>query len=231
MKPNAFGLRPRESSIGENRMNLLPIFQRGMQFPAPAIIKPRRLAQMGGVGHRARQMEQGDRAYSIDAGMCLSDGLAAVTASGYSQYAAQDGIVDTGGNQNSGYLLPSIASVSSLTPQQARIDAVCVIDVTAVTTSGTASAQLLLVVSNDPAFGPTLGSWQVGSMMFGAAAAFAQPNALVTPTPPQLGASRYEIPFTTERNGVKHQFVKLYVVVANSGSITFKAFIAVLPEP
>jgi hypothetical protein len=210
-------------------MNLLPLYQRGMQFSAPAIIKPRGL-QMGGVAHRARQMEQGDRTYPIDAGAALSDGLMPITVSGYSQYAGSDGIVDFGGNQSSTYLLPPIASVTSITPQRARTDAVCVIDVTAVTTSGTASAQLLLVGSNDPSFGATLGSFQLGGMLFGAASQFLQPNGLVTPVPPQLGASRYEIPFTNQQNGTHFQFVKLFVVIANSGSIIFSAFAARLPE-
>jgi hypothetical protein len=212
------------------RRSVRTIYQRGMAFPTPAIIKPRGF-QMGDNDLGRGQMEQGDRTYSADANMFLSDGAAAVTASGYSQYAGADGIVDMGGNQNVTITLPSIASVTSITPQQARIDAVCVIDVTAVTVSGTASAQFILVGSNDPSFGATLGSWQLGSLMLGAASQFLQPNPLVTPAPSAIGGSRYEIPFTTEQNNVKYEYVKLYVVIANSGSITFKAFVAVLPEP
>ena len=172
----------------------------------------------------------GDRTYSIDANMILSDGAAAITASGYSQYAGADGIVDFGGNQGVTITLPSIADVSTITPQQARIDAVLVIDLTAVTTSGTASEKLILVGSNNPAFsaGTTI---QLGMMEFGAIASQEQPNGFVTAAPPAVGGSRYEMPFCTEQNNVKYEYVKVYVVIANSGSITFKAFVAVLPEP
>jgi hypothetical protein len=179
----------------------------------------------------ALMMLQGDRTYSVDANMFLSDGAAAVAATGYAQYAGADGIVDLGGNQNVTITLPSIADSSSITPQQARIDAVVVVDVTAVTTSGTASEKLIVVGSNDPAFGSTSGVYQLGMMEFGAAASLSQTNGKLTAAPNSVGGSRYEIPFTNEQNNVKYQFVKLYVVIANSGSITFKAFVAVLPEP
>lgn len=210
---------------------LLPTYQRGMVIPPlPAIIKPK-LYQMGdGIDARS-QMEQGDRTYSIDANAFLSDGAAAIAATGYAQYAGADGIMDLGGNQNVTITLPSIADVTSIVPQQARIDAVLVVDVTAVTVSGTAVATLILVGSNDPAFGATSGSFQLGMMSFGAAASLLQVNAKVTGTPPAIGGSRYEIPFTNEQNNVKYEYLKLYVVIANSGSITFKAFVAVLPEP
>jgi hypothetical protein len=172
----------------------------------------------------------GDRTYSIDANMILSDGAAPITVSGFSQYAGADGIVDLGGNQNVTITLPSIADVASITPQQARIDAVCVVDVTAVTTSGTASEKLILVGSNNPAFSAGT-TTQLGMMEFGAIVSQEQPNGFITATPPAIGGSRYEIPFTSEQNNIKFEFVKLFVVIANAGSITFKAFVAVLPEP
>lgn len=172
----------------------------------------------------------GDRTYSFDANMGLSDGVSAIAATGYAQYAGADGIVDLGGDQNVTITLPSIADVSTIKPQQARIDAVCVLDVTAVTTSGTALAKVILVGSNDPAFGSG-NVVELGMMEFGAAASISALNAFVTPAPNAVGGSRYEIPFTSEQNNVKYQYVKLYVVISNSGSITFKAFVAVLPEP
>ncbi len=173
----------------------------------------------------------GDRTYSFDANAALSDGAAAIAATGYSQYAGSDGLFDSGGNQNVTVQLPSIADGSGIiTPQQARIDAALVVDLTAVTTSGTASAKLILVGSNDPAFGAGK-SAQLGMMEFGAAASLEQANGFLTPAPNAVGGSRYELMFTNEQNNVKYQFIKLYVVIANSGSITFKAFIAVLPEP
>lgn len=175
-------------------------------------------------------MLMGDRTYSFDANMALSDGAAAITASGYAQYAGADGIVDLGGNQNVTITLPSIADSSTITPQQARIDAVVVLDLTAVTTSGTASEKVIVVGSNDPAFGAGK-TIQLGMMEFGAIASQDQPNGFVTAAPSAVGGSRYEIPFSSEQNNVKYEYVKIYVVIANSGSITFKAFVAVLPEP
>jgi len=172
----------------------------------------------------------GDRSYSFDANMGLSDGAAAIAASGYAQYGGADGIVDLGGNQNVTVTLPSIADVTSITPQQARIDAVLVVDVTAVTTSGTASEKLIIVGSNDPAFGAGK-TTQLGMMEFGAIASQEQPNGFISAAPNAVGGSRYEIPFCSEQNNIKYEYVKLYVVIANSGSITFKAFVAVLPEP
>lgn len=202
----------------------------------PALVRPFDIFKLGGKLDKAKRdgiklwAGAGDRTYSIDANMILSDGAAAITASGYAQFAGADGIVDLGGNQNVSITLPSIADVSSITPQQARIDAVCVVDVTAVTTSGTAVEKLILVGSNNAAFSAGTVA-QLGMMEFGAAASLEQVNGFVTPAPPAVGGSRYEIPFTSEQNNVKYQFVKLYVVIANSGSITFKAFVAVLPEP
>lgn len=172
----------------------------------------------------------GDRSYSFDANMALSDGAAAIAASGYAQYAGADGIIDLGGNQNVTITLPSIADVSSITPQQARIDAMLVIDVTAVTTSGTASEKIIAVLSNDPAFGAGK-TIMAGMMEFGAIASQDQPNGFVTAAPNAVGGSRYELGICSEQNNVKYQYLKLYVAIANSGSITFKAFVAVLPEP
>lgn len=199
------------------------------RFPTPGLIKRRALIK-GLTDSSQIGLLQGDRTYSFDANMALSDGAAAITASGYAQYGGADGIVDLGGNQNVTITLPSIADSTTLTPQQARIDAVCVLDLTAVTTTGTASEKVIVVGSNDPAFGAGK-TIQLGMMEFGAIASQDQPNGFVTAAPPAIGGSRYEIPFSSEQNNVKYQYVKIYVVIANSGSITFKAFIAVLPEP
>ncbi len=50
----------------------------------------------------------GDRTYAVDANNFLSDGAAAITASGYAQYGGADGIIDCGGNQNITVTLPSM---------------------------------------------------------------------------------------------------------------------------
>jgi hypothetical protein len=170
----------------------------------------------------------GDRTYSFDANNVLSDGSVAQTAAGYAQNAGATGVVDLGGNQGATVTLPSIADSTSITPQQPRIDAACVVDVTAITVSGSDVYKLCLVGSNDPAFGAgnvqLLAEYQLGEL-----ANVDWINGFNTAAPASIGGSRYEMLFTNEQNNVKYQFVQLYVA-GTFGSITFRAFIAVLPR-
>jgi hypothetical protein len=174
----------------------------------------------------------GDRTYSFDANMGLADGAAAQTGTGFTQYAGADGFVDLGGNQGAVVTLPSIADVSTIVPQQARIDAVCVVDLTAIGTTSTNLYKLLLLGSNNPAF--TVGTAQaLAELELGAFASLSNTFGFVTPAPPAVGGSRYELLFTNEQNNVKYQFLKLYAVLSGGGSPStqFRAFVAVLPEP
>jgi len=83
-----------------------------------------------------------DRTYSFDANLQFADGAAAQTASGFTQSAGANGILDMGGNQGTS------------PKQQARIDAMAVIDVTAIDiSSGNETYQIDIMVSNDPSFG------------------------------------------------------------------------------
>ena len=175
-------------------------------------------------------MVQGDRTYSVDANLFLSDGAASYTANGYAQYGGADGIIDLGGNQNVTITLPSIADVSTITPQQPRIDAQVVIDVTAGTFTGTTLFKIYVVASNDAGFGATKVAC-LGMLSFGAAASQEYSNGFITATPATVGGSRFEIGITNEQNGIKYQFLKLYNVIANSAALTYKAFLAVTPEP
>jgi len=164
----------------------------------------------------------GDRSYSFDANMVLADGATAMTASGWAQVGGATGILDLGGNQLSGAPMPA-----------ARIDAMCVIMVAAITTSGSSLYRLTLAGSNDPAFGA--GNVQnLASMDFGNATVRDGLNALTTAAPGGSTAypadCMYEMPFTNEQNSVKYQFLQLYVG-AVVGSIQFSAYVAVLPEP
>lgn len=174
----------------------------------------------------------GDRTYSVDANMFLSDGAAALTADGYAQYASADGLVDFGGNQGTTITLPSIADSSSITPQQARIDGYCVIDITAIDiASGNETYRFSLVGSNDPAFGSgtvvCLAQIEVGK---GASLSFQ--NGKDFPTVPASSGLRLELGFTNEQANVKLQYGKLWMDTGGTTpSITFKAFIAVTPEP
>ena len=171
----------------------------------------------------------GDRTYSWDANNQLSDGTASYTANGYAQNAGADGVVDLGGNQGATVTLPSIADSTTITPQQPRIDAALVVDVTAGTFTGTTLFKLIVVMSNNPAF--TSATVQMAAMFeFGNAAGLDFVNGITTPAPATIGGSRYELLFTNEQNNVKYQFLKLYNVIANSATLTYKAFVAVLPR-
>ena len=192
-------------------------------------IRSKRLNLITDNGDASLMMLQGDRTYSVDANNFLSDGSASYAASGYAQYAGADGIVDLGGNQNVTITLPSIANSSTITPQQPRIDAVVVLDVTAGTFTGSTLFKVYVVGSNSPSFASGVAC--LGMLSFGAAAAQEYLNGFVTATPATVGGSRFEIPFTNEQNNIKYQYLKLYNVVAASAALTYKAFVAVLPEP
>ena len=171
------------------------------------------------------------RTYAFDINMALDDGTGAHSAAGFGQVGGSQSIVDLGGNQGITITLPSISNVSTITPQQARIDAVCVVQLTAITLAGSDIYTITLVGSNSP----TLASNNVnlGAMTWGQAAAFAYPNAAVTATP--LGAGNfpsgweYEIPFTNEVQNTPYEYVSAYFS-GTFGSITAKAYISVLPR-
>lgn len=161
----------------------------------------------------------GDRTYSFDANLLLSDNAAAYTATGFAQVAGADGIIDLGGNQG-------------VTPaQQARMDGMLVIDVTALDGTTTDEAyRLLLLGSLVSAF--TAGTIQVLAEieLAGGVLSVLGPGAAgVTKT---ATAGRYEVPFSSEQNNVKYEFGKLFhVLTGTTPSISYQAFVAVLPEP
>ncbi len=160
-----------------------------------------------------------DRTYSFDANLELSDNAAAYTATGWAQKAGADGFVDFGGNQGTSPV------------QNARIDAVCVCDVTALDGTTTDEAYRLIVVgSNDPAFangtGQVLAEMEIAG---GILSVLGLGGAGVTKT----GVTgRYELMFTNNVAGNFYQYVKLYLVLTGTTpSISLEAFVAVLPEP
>lgn len=161
----------------------------------------------------------GDRTYSFDANMVLSDNAAPYTATGFAQANGADGILDLGGNQ---FVTPL---------QQARMDGVVVIDVTAFDATTTdEAARLLLLGSNDPAFGN--GSIQVLAEieLAGGVLSVLGPGAAGVTKTATVG--RYELPFCSEQNSVKYEYVKMFNVLSGTTpSISYSAFIAVLPEP
>lgn len=173
-------------------------------------------------------MIQGDRNYNFDANLGLSDGAAALTASGYTQYAGANGICDMGGNQNVTVTLTSIANSTTITPQQARIDVMVNIYLTAIYTGGGNKYIVMVLGSNDPAFGA--GNVQMlGGIELGTAANLDVPNGITTPAPSATGGSQYEIPVAMEQNNVKYEYLALYVVASGATpSITMEAYAAPL---
>lgn len=174
----------------------------------------------------------GDRNYTFDKTMELADGAAAQTADGYAQAGGADGIVDFGGNQAAVVTLPSIADVVSMTPQQARIDAVLMIILSARDIADSNELyRFTLVGSNDPAFGAG-NNVCLAQMEFGFSTAQSFPNGKSVPAVPAVGGLVLEILFTNEQFNVKYQYAKLYLdVTGTTPSATYKAFVGVLPEP
>jgi len=160
-----------------------------------------------------------DRTYSFDINLLLSDNAAAYTTNGFSQVAGADGIVDLGGNQGASPV------------QQARIDAVCVVDVTALDATTTDEAyRLILAVSNDPNFaaGKAVVAAEV-EIAGGVLSVLGLGGAGVQGTGT---TGRYEMMFTNQIAGVIYQYAKLFNVVSGTTPIiNYDAFIAVLPEP
>lgn len=71
----------------------------------------------------------------------------------------------------------------------------------------------------------------LGGLDIGVAASQSQPNGAPSAQPPAGSGSVYEILFTNEQNNQKYQYLKLYNAVSGTTpSITYRAFMAVLPE-
>lgn len=155
-----------------------------------------------------------DRTYSFDINNVLSDNAAAYTASGYLQALGADGLLDLGGNQGTSPL------------QQARIEAMAVFDITAIkTSSGNESYKLLIVGSNDPAFGAGNVTC-LAAVELGAVGGADVVNGLADPI------GRVEVGFCTQKCQTLYEYVKCYAVIGGTTpTINIQCFIAVLPEP
>ena len=160
----------------------------------------------------------GDRTYSFDANLQLSDG-ATYTATGFAQVGGVNAIIDLGGNQ-------------SVTPvQQARMDAVCVLDITALDAVTTDEAyRFILLGSNSAAFAAgtiqCLGELELAAGVLSVLGSGAAGTQITSTT------GRYELLFATEQDDTKYQYIKLYMVLSGTTpSVTLSAFVAVLPEP
>lgn len=169
----------------------------------------------------------GDRTYAFDANLLLADGASAMTAAGAATVGGAAATLDLGGNQTQTPVL------------QARMDATLIIYVMAIVTANTNNIyRATLQGSNDPSF-LTTATQNLAEMTFGNVTAKETAlgtggTGLTTPTPLGSGLfgqvpadSMYELPFTTEQNNVKYQYLRLWVSVAGtSGSITLLAFVS-----
>ena len=151
-----------------------------------------------------------DRTYTFDINLLVSDG-AVYTASGWLTVGGANAFIDLGGNQ------------STSPVQQSRIDAVCVLDVTAITVSGTQTYQFDIMVSNDSGF--ATGNQNVGGIQLGKGTSLRVANTSDSVT------GRYELFFSTNAAGSLYEYAGVYLTAANTPSITVEAFFAVLPEP
>ena len=110
--------------------------------------------------------------------------------------------------------------------QQARIDAVAVIDVTTIkTSSSNETYKFLINASNDPAFGSgnvvNVGAIELG---FGGSTDVVNGTTSVRP-------GRYEVFFCTNVAGSLYEYLQVYLVVGGSSpSIVYDGFVAVLPH-
>jgi hypothetical protein len=155
-----------------------------------------------------------DRVYQFDINLQFADGAAAATTNGFLQVGGAAGIVDLGGNQ------------ATSPVEQARIDAVAVVNVTALDISSTDETYtLMVVVSNDPSM--LTGNVQAGGLQLGkgTAATMRSPNSA------DSVVGTYEIMFSTNVAGSLYQYAAVYLTVAGTTpSITANGFFSVLPE-
>lgn len=165
----------------------------------------------------------GARTYSYDAFMVMADGAAATIVNGIGQVAAANKILDLGG----ALTRTDLGIVGGL----ARIDAAVVVDITAMVTSTTDDTYVINVMGSNNSNGSApvvLGGIRVGNFTL-------IPNGSTGSAGTGAGSTsvpgRYEILFSSEQADIKYQYCYLYNTVAGTAkSITYSAFMAVLPE-
>jgi hypothetical protein len=166
----------------------------------------------------------GMRTYNYDSKLVLSDGAAAYTASGIGQVNSANAILNFGG-------YPSRTDLG-VVGGFARVDAACVVNISAITTATDGNYRLSVMGSNNAngSLPVVLGEIQVGlgSVLPNGSAA----GTDVAGTGSTSTAGIREILFSTEQNGINYEYVYLYVTVSGSTSksITLTAFVAVLPK-
>lgn len=153
-----------------------------------------------------------DRTYVLDANNLISDNAAAYTASGFAQVGGANQTLDLGGNQG-------------VTPTQlARIDAMMVIDVTAIDiSSGNETYKLIVVGSNSAALAS--GVVELAAIQIGKGTSLEITNG------GDFVIGRIELGFCNQVSGNIFEFIAMQLVIAGTTpSINFQAYVAVLPE-
>jgi hypothetical protein len=154
-----------------------------------------------------------ERTYSYDVALQLSDEGAVYKTTGFAQVTGVPAAIDLQSNTG---VVPK---------QQALINAAVIVDVTAIKISaGNETYKLLVLLSNDIAFGPG-NVEQAGEIMLGKGVARDGSNMMDSVT------GRYEIMFSNQVAGNFYQYAALYLIIGGTApTITMQdAFIAVLP--
>lgn len=155
------------------------------------------------------------RTYSFDALMELDDGASVHSASGFGQVGGVTQIIDLGGSPiNTNFAV--LMQIGAL----ARIDAMCVVDVAAITDATGETATVSLMGSNN-----SNGSAPVNlaTLLLGAGASLPNGSAGAASTGAGSTTSpgKFEMPFTNEQNGIVYEFVYIFVTIGSTASIQF----------
>jgi len=138
--------------------------------------------------------------YTFDSDTELKDSSAAITVSAAAQVGGADQILDLGAG---------------------RVDGVVVIDVSALDVAAGDEATVFAQVS-DGGPGTTAfeaGNWtQAGALIFG--------DVTLNGSKVDSVIGHYELHFTNEVNGTVYRYLRLYTLIAASGSLTYTAFLA-----
>lgn len=165
----------------------------------------------------------GSRIYSYDKSMLLADGAAAQTADGIGQVGGANKILDLGGALSR----TDLGIVGGL----ARLDAAVVVDISAITTATDGQVNMWVLGSNnaDGSKPVVLGGLQLG---LGNLLPNGTAGSEATGAGSTTVAGRREILFSTEQNDINYEYAYLYVdhLGSTSHSITYTAFVAVLPK-
>jgi hypothetical protein len=104
---------------------------------------------------------------------------------------------------------------------QARVDATVVVDVTALDVGAGDEATVFAQVSNG---GPGETAFEAGDWI--AAGALILGDVTLNGSKVDSVVGRYELSFSNEINGTTYRYMRLYLLIAASGALTYTAFAA-----